>query len=108
MSRVELHREWEQRITEFRASGQSAVAWCAAEQLNLHRFRYWLRKFPLSPQSAASTHGSVQWLSVRTGESASVEDAGLVVRIGRASIEIKTGYNPTLLTQVIQTLVPLW
>lgn len=104
MSRTELRREWERRIVTFRASGKSAPAWCAAENVDLHRLRYWLRQFPKS-HSSVSAAKKVQWLSVRADETVAVQDAGLVVRIGHASIEVRQGCNLTLLTQVVQTLV---
>lgn len=46
MSRAnpELREMWERRDTEFRASRQSAPAWCAEHDVNLHTLRYWLRK----------------------------------------------------------------
>jgi hypothetical protein len=105
VARSELRKEWEQRIAEFRASGQTAVAWCAAHDVNLHRFRYWLRKFPT--KRATESTPSVRWLSVKVDEPPVAEDGILLVRVGSASIEVKPGYNPTLLRQVVQTLATL-
>ncbi|WP_282200609.1 IS66 family insertion sequence element accessory protein TnpA [Collibacillus ludicampi] len=62
MSHAELRKEWEVRIAAFRASGQSASAWCRAHQLKLHQFRYWLRK--IEHKEAAVTPSS-KWISVK-------------------------------------------
>ncbi|WP_206919773.1 IS66 family insertion sequence element accessory protein TnpA [Alicyclobacillus suci] len=44
MSRTDLHDEWEKRLIEFESSGQTTTAWCAAQEINIHRFRYWSSK----------------------------------------------------------------
>ncbi|MDS1029687.1 hypothetical protein RDV78_04095 [Bacillota bacterium LX-D] len=43
--KLELRKEWEARVTAFRASGQSTSAWCAEHDIKLPQLRYWLRKF---------------------------------------------------------------
>jgi len=38
-------RYWQEQINAWRASGQSQLAFCKANDLNYPRFGYWLRKF---------------------------------------------------------------
>ncbi|WP_127585663.1 IS66 family insertion sequence element accessory protein TnpA [Paenibacillus koleovorans] len=35
---------WQERISEYRASGLTMRAWCAARQLSYYQLKYWLRK----------------------------------------------------------------
>jgi len=98
----ELYEEWEKRMAEFRASGQSATAWCAAHEINLQRFRYWARKFQVRPQTESTK--SVQWLSVKLDESPVSEGTSMNVQVGEASIEVRPGFNPILLKQIVQAL----
>lgn len=102
MSRMELHQEWERRMDAFRASGQSARAWCAAQDIHLHRFWYWARK--LRTQRQTESIEPIQWLTVTMNESQLEPGAQLTVRIGHAYIEVKPGFQPALLTQVVEAL----
>ena len=40
----ELRKVWEQRIADYRKSGQTQVNWCKENQWSIHQFKYWLRK----------------------------------------------------------------
>lgn len=102
MSRTELQQEWEQRLKEFRASGKTAKAWCAAREIKLNRFWYWSRKLRTQNQKDSSAE-EVQWLSVQMDEPP-LQETTLTVQVGNVSIEVKPGFNPTLLQQVIQAL----
>ena len=102
MTRAERQKEWETRIAEYRASGQTAREWCAANEVHPAQLWYWLRKY--KPRDTALMN-STQWLSVRVGEEA--EDLGdsLIIRVGEASIEVKPGFNPALLSEVVRVLI---
>jgi len=102
MSRIELHRAWEKRMEEFHASGQSATAWCAAQGIALHRFWYWSHK--LQPKRQMESTGTAQWLTVKMEESRMDHEETLTVQVGDACIEVKPGFDPTLLNQVVQAL----
>ena len=101
VSKNELRKQWEEHIAEFRKSGQSAPTWCTAHGIKLHRFRYWLRKFPAKGFTEAS--GAIRWLAVEKDESP-LEESGLTLQVGTVWIEIKPGFNPTLLKQVVRVL----
>lgn len=102
MSKDELYKTWETRIADFRASGQTARAWCTKLDLNLHTLRYWLRKFP-QPSSCESTE-SIRWLSVELDQASANDSSLLTVQIGTARIEVRPGFNPVLLKQVVNAL----
>nr|NNM90144.1 hypothetical protein [Bacilli bacterium] len=44
MTQQELRKQWETRVRDFRASGQSAVSWCADHQLKTHQLVYWIKQ----------------------------------------------------------------
>jgi hypothetical protein len=103
MSRTEQRLEWEKRIEEFKASGLSAAAWCKMQDLKPHRFNYYLCKDkPLKP----STPPTTRWLSVEIENSEVAPDQmpALLVKVGEATIEVKSGFDPTLLCQLVRTL----
>ncbi|MCL6481795.1 MAG: helix-turn-helix domain-containing protein [Firmicutes bacterium] len=103
MSRQELRELWEQRVAEFRASGQSVATWCAARGIPPHQLHYWLRKF--SDDRPVERTSSVRWLSVQVDESPIPSTDTVVLRVGNVEIEVKPGFDPLLLRQVVQVLM---
>ena len=105
MTRVELQREWEARVADFRASGQSTTEWCAAHDLKPGRLQYWLRK--LNPIDTPITMSS-QWMSVEIGDmEPSVQGSRICVRVGHAVVEVQPDFDPALLKDVVRTLVAI-
>jgi len=103
VTRVELRTMWRQRIEALVESGMSVRRWCKAQGIKEHQARYWLRRF--SPARQAAEDPATEWVSVSVwpDESASKDD-GVVVRIGRASIEVRPGFDPELLARVVKAL----
>jgi len=104
MTKSEVRKEWETRVTEFRASGQSAPKWCAAHDLKPHQLWYWVRK--LKPTEAGLASSPI-WLPIEVAEQPSDPESSLLIRIGQASVEVKPGFNPDLLSDVVRTLAGL-
>lgn len=99
MSRAQLRKQWEEVVAEFRASGQSASAWCAAHGIPSNQPHYWLRKFfnrrqaeltPLYPLAFGRRMNRLCQTRVPSRGSC-----------GGFSVEVKPGCKPELLKQVI-------
>ena len=54
MPKDEKQRLWEERIQEFRSSGQTCKAWCREQQIPVATMNYWLRKQKSDEFSSAS------------------------------------------------------
>jgi len=103
---VERREEWRRRVAEFRASGQSGLAWCAAQGIKPHLLYYWAKRFP--PAENADGDGETQWLPVDVSDSFGRQSSGcLLVRVGNAVVEVAPGFNPQLLADVVRTLTGL-
>jgi transposase-like protein len=103
VTNTDIRKEWEARVAKFKSSGQSTTEWCAAYNLKPHQLRYWLRKL-----KAEHTVKETQWLSVEVGElKASSNSKALPIRIGKATIEVSSGFDPALLSDVVRTLAAL-
>lgn len=100
MSRSELQKEWEQRIAVFRASGQTQS--CQENYISLHKLRYWLRK--IENHTKSNTKSSPRWIPVTTVDSFPGTDESVLIKIGEASIEVKPGFNPSFLSDVVRML----
>lgn len=81
------------------------TAWCNANQVTLHQLKYWLYKAKPSPAAslppAATTN---RFVPLAVTEHASATASSLVVRVGAASIELRTGFDSKLLRDVVQAL----
>lgn len=99
MTRVERREVWRERVRAFRASGQSVRSWCAEHGVKEHQLRYWLRR--LHPADAPGP----QWIPVTLhGAGGWQETGGVLIRIGRATIEVEAGFDRTLLADVVRVL----
>ena len=95
--------EWQKRVTEFRASGQSVKAWCEAHGIKRKRMYHWLRELPASPASEVAPS---QWLPVAvSGDQRQVPESDLVIRVGDATVEVRPGFDPALLADVMRVLM---
>ena len=101
MTRAEQQQQWENRIEKYRASAQSVKKWCAENNVKPSQLWYWLRKFKTNDETEISH--SNQWLQVEVRDYTPMDNA-LLVRVGDACIEVKPGFDPALLSQVVRTL----
>lgn len=102
MTQAENRQMWQSRVAEFKASGQTATAWCIDQGIKVHQLRYWLHKFKSEYESAKK---QTQWLSVEIGElKADKPQEALPIRVGKATIEVRPGFDPKLLSDVVKTL----
>ncbi|MDO9580586.1 MAG: hypothetical protein Q7J06_08470 [Bacteroidales bacterium] len=103
MTKEELRKMWEARVSAFRVSGQSTTEWCATHDIKLHQLRYWLRKYKNTENSATPA----QWMSIEIDSLGSNHGNSMLVRIGKAAIEVKPGFDKQLLSDLVMTLADL-
>ena len=102
MTKPGLRQEWEARIADFRASGQSGTAWCATHNLRPNQLWYWLKKI-ITVENPSITQ--TQWMSVEINDFGPTgKRNGLLIKVGQAVIEVQPGFNPALLKEVVRTL----
>jgi len=99
-TQLERRQLWNSRIAAFRASGQKATEWCAAEQINRRQLYNWMRRL----ENEQPEERSGAWLTVKVDEKPVQTTSSLQIKIGSASIEVKSGYDPALLADVVRTL----
>ncbi len=102
--RQKLRKEWESRVVEYQASGQSGSAWCAANNLKSGQLWYWVNKLK---QEEAKDSPATKWVPLEVRESSDGSEKSLIIKVGQAVIEVKPGFDPTLLTEVVRSLKPL-
>lgn len=100
---IELKEIWRQRITAFDASGESKKKWCENNGLKDYQLRYWIKKLKSEEESKSPSN---QWISIEMNEQNSVSSDELKVKIGEITLEVRAGFNPTLLSDVVKVLIP--
>ena len=96
MPNDELQQQWEARIAAFKDSGLSGAKWCEEQGIRAHQFYYWKAKLKSDTQPAKPSG----WLRIEMSDPAD----SLQVRIGAAVIEVKPGFSPELLANVVRAL----
>ena len=98
MTKAEQQNTWAVRVAEFKSSGQSVSAWCTAHDVKIHQLRYWLRK-----EKQPYEEGIFTWLPLDLSEAGF--QTSLLVRVGQVTLEVRPGFDPKLLLDVVKTLV---
>lgn len=98
-----LRRTWEQRLAEQKDSGKSIAAWCKEQAVKENQFYYWQKKLRSGP---AEKTQPVQWLPMDLQLSNQVNPVSdwITVHIGKASVEIRQGFDHHLLREILHVL----
>ena len=99
-----LQAVWVQRLAKMKSSGMSGMAWCAQEGISYHQFRYWRDRIGCPAKVAAQTMPT--WLELSPASELPIPSASdnLVVRIGEATVELRRGFDPELLREIMRAL----
>jgi transposase-like protein len=106
MSRRGTAEQWVTRINDYLASGERAAAWCERNQVSLKQLYYWMAKLKKADRHAPSTTGP-QWVALPIEETTAAEARPLVVRVGTVTVEVRPGFEPAVLADVVRTLKAL-
>ena len=113
MENLEQRNEWAERIRSCRASGLTAVAWCAANNVKIDQYKYYLQQQRKKVEKPAtqSVAPSTQWLSLEVNASSPLEtrrpQKTLLIKVGNATIEVSPDFDPKLLTDAVRALSSL-
>ncbi len=105
--KTKLRESWKARIADFRASGQTGAAWCAANQIKEHQLWYWVQKFSGKTSSKRSSSTFIPVEIHDTNHPVHHTDDSLMIQVGQASIEVKPGFDAGLLRDVVKILAAL-
>lgn len=99
MERKSNQKKWVALVDEQLHSGLSQEKWCAENEISIHAFRYWKKKFTIESNERQKIDDGFVEL-----KPAVLPSEVLNVRIGVAVIEIEASANLTLLGEVVQVL----
>lgn len=90
---------WLRHIKALEESGLSRRAYCEQNHVKLSTLGYWCQK--LNPAKASNKVHEAGWIPLQINED---EPSGIDLRIGRITIEVKCGFDPSLLADVLRTI----
>ena len=97
MDRELNKHKWQTAIEKQRSSGLSQKQWCQENEVNLHNFRYWVRRL----KTIETESDEVRWVSL---DSDSVLDT-VKITVGRATVEVRRQTDRQLLSEVLGILM---
>lgn len=105
MTSDERRALWTARIHDYRASGECATAWCERHQVTRDQLWYWLRKLKLAADQAST--GQPKFACLRLEEPNSDAGMPILIRVGAAVVEVRPGFEPAVLANVVRVLQSL-
>ena len=109
MRQSRLYCEWEPRVRDYRQSGLSVANWCALNGLSVHKLRYWViqvNKVSVSGESSLAKTGDqncdYSWAAVKIVDNN--RNSNIAICIGSARIEVSSGFDKSLLSDVLQVV----
>jgi len=94
---------WQTAVTEYRASGLSAAAFCRQSGIKASTFSYWVKKLDTDHRDAEIAEKLPEWISIPI----KLESSNISVRIGQATIDVGSGCDESLLMLVLKTVMAI-
>lgn len=94
---------WRHRVEEFLKTNQTQASWCKENDYPPKTFSYWFRRF--REQLLPIESPKVNFIPIKVqSEIISTPAAPIVIKIGAATIEIRSAFDSKLLSEVVKTL----
>jgi hypothetical protein len=91
---------WLRQVQALQESGLSRKVFCERNQVKLSTLGYWCRK--LSAAAGEDNRvGKCGWIPLQIHDD---EPAGINLKVGRITITVKPGFDPSLLVVVLRTI----
>lgn len=112
MSHAERLRHWQSVLAEYASSGLTMKEWCKRTGFRADQLRYWLNKCERTYESQswacvgvvddelASNRAALPAIPSKSSL-AITGDPGITLRVGSACIDIRPGFDPHLLSEVL-------
>jgi hypothetical protein len=98
MANDDLIAEWRRHFADQQSSGLPVRDWCARSGVSRNRYYYWRRRVSIPPPTAAP----LDWLPITLQEETT--DPPVTLRIGKVSIDLRSGFDRGLLCDVLDVL----
>jgi hypothetical protein len=99
-SKPEAASYWRQHIEALRESGLTWKAYCEKNQIKLSTLAYWHHKLnPSGKQNKKAVE--VDWIPLQVNDD---ESSSIDLKMGRLVVTVRSGFDPSLLTELLRTI----
>jgi len=104
MTELSKEEQWRSHIEACTSSGMSAKAWCKANNVILHKYHYWKRKFKAAEGKPAN--GLPEWapLITKVHQADLLETTPIVLQINDYKVELTQGFDKKALLELMSLL----
>jgi transposase len=96
--------KWSARVSEWRASGQTAKEFCEGKDFTAGGLRYWSSRLRQGKEKATATEAVRIARVVRAESLPAPIDASLFVEVAGARVGVQRGFDPEVLRAVVAAL----
>mgnify|MGYP005844312973 CR=1 FL=1 len=119
MTNARRRKLWRDLVADYRGSDLPARKWCENHGVTRNQLRYWLGKMdmasvaPESSEPRSSTWARLEIVedasatALACQESMSPTRSQVSVRVGLATIDVRSGFDPKLLAEVLRVALVL-
>jgi hypothetical protein len=101
---TETETKWAARVEDWRASGETARAFCAGKDFSAGGLRYWSSRLRKGAVSGARS-GAVRLARiVRSAAAPQAVETPIVIEVGQARIGVRRGFDTATLRTVLEVL----
>ncbi len=100
---TETETKWAARVKDWRASGETAGAFCKGKDFSPGGLRYWSSRLRKGVLSAPRT-GEVRLARVVRSAGLSEGETPIVIEVGRARVGVRRGFDAATLRSVLDVL----
>ncbi|MFC4766094.1 IS66 family insertion sequence element accessory protein TnpA [Effusibacillus consociatus] len=103
MTQAELREVWIAQIQDYRSNGERTATWCERHKVTPRQLWYWMRKLKKADEQKQENR-KPQWVPLHMDEITSDGASPLLVKVGSATIEVRPGFEPSLLADIVKAL----
>ena len=100
---TETEARWVERVANWRASGQTAPAFCKGKDFSAGGLRYWASRLRGAEEAVPATKARLARV-VRGQPPAPAAEGAIVIEVGSARLGIRRGFDPEVLRAVLEVL----
>jgi len=101
---TETESKWTERVREWRAGGLSAPEYAQGRGFEASTLRWWASRLDRGVMPAPAAKAKPRVRMARVVRSAGSTTDALTVRVGLARVEVRPGFDPGLLRELVAAL----
>ena len=101
MENAELQEKWQEIIAAYRSSGLTAREWCETTGCTIGGLKYWIGKFN---KAEKRVRARTEWAEVAIAASNPSKSSVLSIHVGAARIDVASGFDASLLSEVLRVV----